>query len=74
MEKNGSKGVSNFADTLADMKYLSDQNRIEGKPNFVMGHSMGGGLALLFSSHHPEGINGVIASGILSLVRVFAHT
>ncbi len=34
-----------------------------GRPLFLMGHSMGGLIVLDYALHHPEGLNGVIASG-----------
>jgi alpha-beta hydrolase superfamily lysophospholipase len=36
--------------------------REAGKPFFLMGHSMGGGIVLNYILHHPEGLDGVIAS------------
>lgn len=34
-----------------------------GLPVFLMGHSMGGLMVLEYALHHPEGLQGVIASG-----------
>lgn len=41
VKKSGSKGVNDFETMLKDIEFVSDQTRIEGKPHFVMGHSMG---------------------------------
>lgn len=56
-------GISNFEDTFNDIKFLTEKFRVLGKPHFIMGHSMGGGIALLFASLYPQEISGgVIAS------------
>jgi alpha-beta hydrolase superfamily lysophospholipase len=34
-------------------------------PLFLMGHSLGGVIALEYAEHHPEGLRGVVASGPL---------
>jgi acylglycerol lipase len=63
VQKSGSKGVTNFETMIKDIQFVSDRTRIEGKPHFVMGHSMGGGLCLQFATRQPQGvIAGVIAS------------
>lgn len=43
--------------------FLSDiQAEEPGKPLFLMGHSLGGLIVLEYVLHHPEGLEGVIAS------------
>ena len=41
VKKSGSKGVSSFSATFSDIKTLIQMTKIEGKPIFMMGHSMG---------------------------------
>ncbi|KAI8928038.1 Alpha/Beta hydrolase protein [Entophlyctis helioformis] len=50
------------ATVFADIKSFIDSSRLPATPLFVMGHSMGGALALRYCSQHPDGLRGVIAS------------
>ena len=50
--------------------YLNDLHRFrcyfsmsfEGKPLFLLGHSLGGTIAFLYSLEHAEGLNGIVLS------------
>ncbi|KAH6565395.1 hypothetical protein BASA62_007325 [Batrachochytrium salamandrivorans] len=48
-----------------DITDFIESARIPGVPVFLMGHSMGGGIALSYSAQHPEGLRGVISSAPL---------
>jgi acylglycerol lipase len=62
----GKKGVSSGIEkTMSDAKFISDLIKKDGIPHFVMGHSMGGGLALRFAFLYPKDFTGVIASAPL---------
>ncbi len=62
--KNGIIGHNEgFKQVMKDMKDASERVRIDGVPHFVMGHSMGGCIALNFAIEHPENLTGCIASG-----------
>ncbi|KAI8892598.1 Alpha/Beta hydrolase protein [Globomyces pollinis-pini] len=50
---------------LADIKLISNRTKIDGLPHFLMGHSMGGGLTLLYAAQNPNEFTGVIASAPL---------
>jgi acylglycerol lipase len=58
---NGKHGSSSVSSTLGDINLLSQSLQVPMIPHFVMGHSMGGALALLYSHHHPKGLAGVIS-------------
>ena len=45
---------------LRDIAQVEARLRVPGVPHFVMGQSMGGGLALKYASTHPPGLTGVI--------------
>ncbi|KAJ2995045.1 hypothetical protein HDV02_001122 [Globomyces sp. JEL0801] len=61
--RSGWKGVTDgFDATVGDMNEVIEMIKVEGIPLFIMGHSMGGGLALRYCCMYPEGIKGVIAS------------
>jgi acylglycerol lipase len=63
---NGFHGYNDGIDsTFSDILLLSRQTQIPAVPHFIMGHSMGGGIALLFAHKHPQGLAGVIASAPL---------
>lgn len=47
-------------DVGAFLRYLQSQE--PGQPLFLMGHSLGGLIVLEYVLHHPEGLEGVIAS------------
>nr|KAJ3422231.1 hypothetical protein HK105_000624 [Polyrhizophydium stewartii] len=60
----GQLGDSQGLDTVMnDVKDAVAAARVGDKPLFVMGQSMGGALALLFASRHPDGVRGVISTG-----------
>jgi alpha-beta hydrolase superfamily lysophospholipase len=48
-------------DLGAFLALVREQER--GQPVFLMGHSLGGLIALEYVLHHPEGLAGVVASG-----------
>jgi acylglycerol lipase len=50
-----------FLDTLDDIDRVSSTITMPDIPHFVMGQSMGGGLALFYAHHRPKGLCGVIA-------------
>ncbi len=50
-------------DTAAFLKLVTEQE--PSRPLFLMGHSMGGLIALEYGLHRPEGLRGVIASAPL---------
>ncbi|KAJ3306160.1 hypothetical protein HDV03_000394 [Kappamyces sp. JEL0829] len=62
----GNHGVAGDKDgletTIRDVKVISDRARIKSIPHFVMGHSMGGYLALRFASENQSSLSGCIAS------------
>lgn len=55
---------SEYRDDLGAFLRLVAQQE-PGRPLFLMGHSMGGLIALEYAEQHPEGLRGVIASGPL---------
>ncbi len=65
----GKRGhVNEFNDYVHDLKTLIDLARIEGTgqiPLLVLGHSMGGLIALSFARQHPRHLDGLIVSSPL---------
>jgi alpha-beta hydrolase superfamily lysophospholipase len=65
-QSGGKRGhVLNFVQYLTDLRLsvdLARKNLPEGMPCFLLGHSMGGLIALNFAQRYPELIDGVIAS------------
>lgn len=57
--------IDRFANAVADIDQLVDLARREqrGKPVFLLGHSMGGALALSYALKHDEKIAALILSG-----------
>jgi acylglycerol lipase len=55
------ESVDRVMDDLARCRSLA-RERLSGVPWFLMGHSMGGMLALLFALRHPEAWNGLVLS------------
>lgn len=47
---------------LLDISEVDGRVKVNGLPHFIMGHSMGGGLALKYAATHPAGLTGIIAS------------
>ncbi|KAJ3306157.1 hypothetical protein HDV03_000391 [Kappamyces sp. JEL0829] len=67
----GAQGVTGgIPAVLEDIKLVSDKIRIEGVPHFIMGQSMGGFLALYYSSLHPEEFAGAIACSPLITAKI----
>ena len=57
--------VLNFVQYLSDLRLvaeLADKDRPEGMKLFLLGHSMGGLIAIFFAQRYPELVDGVIAS------------
>lgn len=56
--------VNRFAEYIIDVGHLIDLARAEGPglPVFLLGHSLGGEIALAHALERPEGVAGVIAS------------
>ena len=57
--------VLNFVQYLSDLRLtveLVKKDMPGGMPCFLLGHSMGGLIALYFAQRHPEHIDGVVAS------------
>lgn len=65
-QSGGKKGhVMNFEQYLLDLRLMVEMARgdlPEGRKIFLLGHSMGGLIALYFALQNPELIDGVIAS------------
>lgn len=58
---NGKHGSCSVSSTLGDINLISQSLQVPMIPHFVMGQSMGGALALLYSHQHPKGLAGVIS-------------
>jgi alpha-beta hydrolase superfamily lysophospholipase len=65
-QSGGKRGhVLNFVQYLTDIRLtveLAKKDMPDGMPCFLLGHSMGGLIALYFAQHYPELIDGVVAS------------
>ena len=65
-QSGGKRGhVLNFVQYLTDLRLtveLAKKNMPGEMPCFLLGHSMGGLIALYFAQHYPELIDGVVAS------------
>jgi alpha-beta hydrolase superfamily lysophospholipase len=65
-QSGGKRGhVLNFVQYLTDLRLtveLAKKDMPGGMPCFLLGHSMGGLIALYFAQHYPELIDGVVAS------------
>jgi alpha-beta hydrolase superfamily lysophospholipase len=65
-QSNGKRGhVLNFVQYLADLRLtveLAKKDMLGEMPCFLLGHSMGGLIALYFAQRYPELIDGVVAS------------
>lgn len=55
--------VKSFADYTGDIGTVLDAVRIEGLPTFLLGHSMGGAIALDFALDHQDRLTGLVLSG-----------
>ncbi len=67
----GPRGRISFPEAVADIDRLVDLavERHPGLPVFMLGHSMGGALALRYSLAHPDRLSGLILSGPLVQVE-----
>ena len=57
--------VLNFGQYLSDLRLVAElagKDRPEGMKLFLLGHSMGGLIAIFFAQRYPELVDGVIAS------------
>ncbi len=65
-QSGGKRGhVLNFVQYLTDLRLtveLAKKDMPDGMPCFLLGHSMGGLIALYFAQRNPELIDGVVAS------------
>ncbi|KAI8907266.1 Alpha/Beta hydrolase protein [Gorgonomyces haynaldii] len=65
-KKNGDQGHCGSEELLfKDLLDFADSLKVEGTPQFVYGHSMGGAIALKFVAQYPDRFKGVISSGPL---------
>jgi acylglycerol lipase len=65
-KRNGLLGHNGGMDqVLKDIQQAESKIKMAGIPHFIMGHSMGGGLALKYASTGPKDLMGVIASAPL---------
>lgn len=73
-ESEGARGRISFPDAVADLDRLLDiaAERYPDAPVFLLGHSMGGSLALRYALAHGERLRGLILSG--PLVQVEGRT
>ncbi|MBD0020876.1 alpha/beta fold hydrolase [Gordonia pseudamarae] len=55
--------ISNFADYTDDIDTVLDAVRIDGLPTFLLGHSMGGCIALDYALDHQDRLDGLVLSG-----------
>ncbi|KAI8894555.1 Alpha/Beta hydrolase protein [Globomyces pollinis-pini] len=66
IERYGKKGHNDGMNTtFEDVLLISNKVKIAGKPHFIMGHSMGGGIALAVASRYPEQFDACIGSAPL---------
>lgn len=64
LRKGGIPGHNEGMDqVLRDVKAAVEHSKLASVPHFIMGHSMGGGIALRYASSYPKGLSGCIASG-----------
>ena len=73
-KSEGTRGRISFADAVSDLDRLFDlaAERHPDQPVFLLGHSMGGALALRYALAHGERLTGLILSG--PLVQVEGRT
>ncbi len=61
----GQRGhINEWAEYREDLRRFVQmvQEKEAGRPLFLMGHSMGGGIALNYAEYYPDGLQGVVAS------------
>ncbi|ALG83989.1 alpha/beta hydrolase [Gordonia phthalatica] len=56
-------GVTDFSDFTTDLDTIIRNTDRSGGPTFLLGHSMGGAIALKYALDHPEVLDGLILSG-----------
>ncbi|GAA3965103.1 lysophospholipase [Gordonia caeni] len=56
-------GVNDFGDFVADLHRVIRSVEHDGLPLFVIGHSMGGAIALTYALDHPDDLTGLVLSG-----------
>jgi len=56
--------IKSWADFREDLRLFVQlvQNEMEGRPLFLYGHSMGGGISAAYALQYPQGLDGVILS------------
>lgn len=63
---HGKRGhINDFEDYLQDLKILIEMAKTDGKPLLLLGHSMGGLIALSFVGRYPGHVDGLIVSSPL---------
>ncbi|RME51356.1 MAG: alpha/beta hydrolase [Caldilineae bacterium] len=65
-QSEGRRGhINRFDDYLTDVTTLLDHARRQtpDRPLFLLGHSMGGLIVLVYALKHPDGLTAVVASG-----------
>ncbi|WP_026919358.1 alpha/beta hydrolase [Gordonia shandongensis] len=55
--------VVDFADFAADLQTVVDAVDRGGRPTFLLGHSMGGAIALDYALDRPDALDGLVLSG-----------
>jgi alpha-beta hydrolase superfamily lysophospholipase len=68
----GGRARISFADAVADLDRLVDaalEAAGQGLPVFMLGHSMGGAIALRYAMEHGERLRGLVVSGPLAEVE-----
>ena len=56
-------GVNHFGDFVADLHRVIHSVEHAGLPLFVIGHSMGGAVALTYALDHPDELTGLVLTG-----------
>ncbi len=56
-------GVNHFGDFVADLHRVIGAVERDGLPLFVVGHSMGGAIALTYALDYPDELAGLVLSG-----------
>jgi alpha-beta hydrolase superfamily lysophospholipase len=55
-------GLKRFADYIDDLHAVANQVRLPERPTFLLGHSMGGTIALEYALQHQESLAGLVLS------------